>query len=318
MRRLAILVSLFCGITHGAEQPMRSWQHVGGVFGIDASFVELKGDTLVLRRPRGELVSVPLTEFSQADRDFASKLAANRVSDTRVSLGAELVNTVDVIESGRNSPRLKLFADPPVKIGAMIARVYPNGAADAAQLQVGDIVYRIERQPVKDAAEIRDKIATFNVNDEVLIRIVRPFVRGGHTTWREVDGRVTLLPEPDVTDSPLDLVAIVGSDVLDDPKLIVAVRNVGQQAVIAYEFRVSSFNRFDEPVRGSLTGNEGERLLGQQTIAVGETTRVTYTFHWRETTAKVKIILTRVKMADGSVWQPPEGREVSTWAESPK
>lgn len=302
-------------VATGADHQVRAWKHIDGVFGIDAAFVELKGETLVLRRPNGKLASVPLSQLCMADREIARELAAKPRDDATVSLGVRVVDTADFLAARKHLPTFKA---PPVRIGAVILDVFPGGSADAAQLKPLDIIYRVNRKPVEDAVALGEALAEYNPNDFVLLKIVRRVVKGKRIIWQELEGRIKLLPEPDVTASPLRFIAVIGSSSLDDPKLIIEVRNVGRQVVVAAKFEISCFNRFDEPVLDSLTDADEGTIISQHTIAVGATYRLSFTYHWRQTASKMKVILTHVKMADGSTWEPPEGREESIWAETLK
>ena len=130
------------------------------------------------------------------------------------------------------------------------------------------------------------------------------------------DGAGKTIPFP-----PLQFVkATMGTDVLGQPTVKVLVKNVSSQPVIAYTVGIYCYDRFDEPVKGLLKKTNLYRGISQRTVASGATggddSYWTLTFH--DNTAKVKVVLERVRLADGTDWQTGNNAEMTIKAESKK
>ena len=60
-----------------------------------------------------------------------------------------------------------------VKSGLFIVKVLNGSTADKAGLKVGDIIYEVNRQPVKDQDLIRDAVAKYPVGTKLEIKFYR-------------------------------------------------------------------------------------------------------------------------------------------------
>jgi hypothetical protein len=65
----------------GATQTLRTWTDKSGNFRIEAMFLELKDDTVKLRRGDGVLLNVPLSKLCDADQQFVRKTAPRPPAD---------------------------------------------------------------------------------------------------------------------------------------------------------------------------------------------------------------------------------------------
>jgi len=70
---LAILVTL---CLPAAPLNARQWTDSSGVFTIEAELLDVTGDSVRLRKPDGQVVTVPLDRLSAADRDYARSAGA--------------------------------------------------------------------------------------------------------------------------------------------------------------------------------------------------------------------------------------------------
>ena len=116
------------------------------------------------------------------------------------------------------------------------------------------------------------------------------------------------------TACPLELVsASVGRDVINQPTVRLVVRNVAAQAVVAFEVSVFCYDRFDDPVKHAISGTNEFRGISQKTIREGATAGKSsaWTLHFRGTTSKVRVVLNRVKLQNGTTWKPANGQPVS-------
>lgn len=113
---------------------------------------------------------------------------------------------------------------------------------------------------------------------------------------------------------PLQLIsAKVTFNAIDNPEASAVVKNISNKTVDAYDIAFYCYNRYDEPVNHYLHNTNIYNGTSQNTIKPYETAGDGYvwTLYGHETTAKVKAVLMRVHMTDGSVWTPKEGQEVS-------
>jgi hypothetical protein len=86
MRRAYIVVLiLLCMGIYGKVVWSREWSDVSGSFSVEADFVELSNNDVVLRKLDGTLIHVPLIQLSLKDQNFARSLAA-RSESTEESL----------------------------------------------------------------------------------------------------------------------------------------------------------------------------------------------------------------------------------------
>jgi serine protease Do/serine protease DegQ len=75
--------------------------------------------------------------------------------------------------------------------GAVIAQIAPDSAAEAAGLQVGDVIVAIDRQPVRRASAIRNRIGLLRVGEKVQLTVLRKGQRKNITAVIREDSRQT-------------------------------------------------------------------------------------------------------------------------------
>jgi S1-C subfamily serine protease len=72
-----------------------------------------------------------------------------------------------------NHPQVQVDLDPPVDEGAAIVYVAPDGPADGAGVDVGDVVVEFDGEPVSTADELGDAIRAHRPGEEVEFVVVR-------------------------------------------------------------------------------------------------------------------------------------------------
>jgi cytochrome c553 len=81
MRVSILYLLLSITISFSASQSLgREWADATGIFRIEAELVVVRGDKVVLEKPDGKIISVPIARLSRADRDFLEKLSAPKPS----------------------------------------------------------------------------------------------------------------------------------------------------------------------------------------------------------------------------------------------
>ena len=94
-----VLAVLFPALVTASSED-REWTDSTGVFTVEASFVELDGKTVLLRKPNGVVVEVPLERFSEADKRYLSSLPGVDVPPTN--------EAIDRIERARQKVGIRL------------------------------------------------------------------------------------------------------------------------------------------------------------------------------------------------------------------
>ena len=80
-----VLAVLFPALVTASSED-REWTDGARVFTVEASFVELDGKTVLLRKPNGVVVEVPLERFSEADKRYLSSLPGVDVPPTNEAI----------------------------------------------------------------------------------------------------------------------------------------------------------------------------------------------------------------------------------------
>jgi hypothetical protein len=115
-----------------ADEPLRTWRDAGGIFSIEASLVEAQADVVKLRKKDGNVIQVPVSKLSEADREFIKGSSGNRnrfesaglakvepltvkFSLQRVTPSSDIADLPaegNVLLLSKGSPGLPLEADP--------------------------------------------------------------------------------------------------------------------------------------------------------------------------------------------------------------
>ena len=71
---------LFCGYS-AAEAAVREWTDKSGAFSLEAELVDFDSDQVVLKKPDGHLVAVPIADLSKADQEHLKSDEAQKMLD---------------------------------------------------------------------------------------------------------------------------------------------------------------------------------------------------------------------------------------------
>ena len=125
----------------------------------------------------GELLGINTAIYSQSGGNIGIGFAipikmANQVMEQLVQygevkrgyLGAEMQNL---------DPELAAAFGIDGRGGAVLVNIVPGSQADKAGLQAGDVVTGINGKPVRDASDLRNRIALMRVGDPVKLEVVR-------------------------------------------------------------------------------------------------------------------------------------------------
>src|SRR6266480_690583 len=132
---------------------------------------------------QGNLIGIPtLTaidpEFNTPANGVGFAIPSNRVN----FIATQIIQTGKVTHTGRAAlgvrvadvdPNLAAQDNLSVDHGAMIVSVVPNGAADQAHLQAGDVIVKIDNKQVTDTASLGDALISKSPGDTVSVQIYR-------------------------------------------------------------------------------------------------------------------------------------------------
>ncbi len=109
---LACIVGLLIPQTASCQdaEPLRTWKDSTGSFSIQATFLKLSGDLVVLQRPDKQELSLPLSKLSKPDQQYARQRQAELqryLSARQIPAGA---NLAPIIAAARNNSAIKLAA----------------------------------------------------------------------------------------------------------------------------------------------------------------------------------------------------------------
>lgn len=120
---------------------------------------------------------------------------------------------------------------------------------------------------------------------------------------------------------PLQLVKTwVGFNSIDNPEAYLVVKNISKKTIDAFNVGVYCFDRYDNPVNHYLYDTNKFGGISQDTIKPGQSHG--YNNYWtlfgHENTSKIKVVLEKVHMTDGTEWVPANGQEISINGKSSK
>src|SRR5947209_8829062 len=132
---------------------------------------------------QGNLIGIPtLTaidpEFNTPANGVGFAIPSNRVN----FIATQIIQTGKVTHTGRAAlgvrvadvdPNLAAQDNLSVDHGALIVSVVPNGAADQAHLQAGDVIVKIDDKQVTDTASLGDALISKSPGDTVSVQIYR-------------------------------------------------------------------------------------------------------------------------------------------------
>ena len=132
---------------------------------------------------QGNLIGIPTLsaidpEFNTPANGVGFAIPSNRVQ----SITSQIIQTGTVSHTGRaalgvrvESVDATLAAQDNLSIdhGALIVSVVPNGAADKAHLQAGDVIVQIDNKPVNDISSLGDALLSKNPGDVVSVKVYR-------------------------------------------------------------------------------------------------------------------------------------------------
>lgn len=132
---------------------------------------------------QGNLIGIPtLTaidpEFNTPANGVGFAIPSNRVN----FIATQIIQTGKVTHTGRAALGVKVATVDPtlaaqdnlsIDHGVLIVSVVPNGAADQAHLQAGDVIVQIDNKQVTDTSSLGDALISKSPGDTVSVKIYR-------------------------------------------------------------------------------------------------------------------------------------------------
>jgi len=132
---------------------------------------------------QGNLIGIPtLTaidpEFNTPASGVGFAIPSNRVN----FIATQIIQTGKVTHTGRAALGVKVATVDPtlaaqdnlsIDHGVLIVSVVPNGAADQAHLQAGDVIVQIDNKQVTDTSSLGDALISKSPGDTVSVKIYR-------------------------------------------------------------------------------------------------------------------------------------------------
>jgi S1-C subfamily serine protease len=127
---------------------------------------------------RGELVGINAaivgTGAGNAGIGFAIPINMVRaVADQLVKYGSMERGDLGFAVASRRADLIQKYHLPPGQSGAVVTRMDTNSAAERAGLKIGDLLTTLNGSPVRDAADLRNKLGVLRVGDAVEMAALR-------------------------------------------------------------------------------------------------------------------------------------------------
>lgn len=322
--------ALLLAVIVGAEevQPVtqpREWVDKSGKFKVQATFAGYEDDQVSLTKEDGSVVTLPLKRLCETSQVAALRAHYQSMPvDTRPAIGVKVTS----LGAAYGAAKMRKFKFPPAPVrNGAVAIGDPRGSFVDTNAGSGVILFRINGELVQDPAGFTRLALALKPGEECELETIRLTVETNKLVWKRMTETFLVVssaeweadPRSRERPCPLRLASVaVTRNSINTPVIRLEVENVGQQAVVAYEVDVLCFTRFGDPVSGLADNTNQEGLISQTTIPEFDTEVSRWTLHFRDTTAKVKVVLLRVKLEDGTVWEPAEGQEVAIQGDRPE
>lgn len=325
---LALLFASLSALACAQEaDEMRWWTSADGNFRIKAKLVGFDPQGIKMLTDSDKTIYVPVGKLSKEGQVFAR--SAYMRNDDRPSLGCSVVDVKKAKQAVKDDAKsVKLM---PAQ-GLVVVKTSAGGAADVAKIAPLDVITQINGKYVNDEDSFINVMMALEVATDYEIKLVRIDLDGGTRAFKTVtirlataatsrdlalaqekvetaekeakqvrDAKMAKLAEKQ---SPLEIThGGLGKNVIGTPEINVRLKNNRKSDAVAYEIEAQCFNNFGEKVGQFGRGSNVFGGIGQTTIKAGEDQVCTWSLTLRDTTTKVIVKVTRVKLKDGTEWK---------------
>jgi len=215
----------------------------------------------------------------------------------------------------------------PLSGGVLVTAVAYGSAAQAAGIRPMDVIAGIGSEQVPNAETFSDLVSRLTPGQPVVATVWRltENPRTDKVEWSRKSGRVLPITIDKMYERaqvcPLTIVsASIKHNSIGQPIVSMIVKNTFPQDVVAYSVAIHCWDRFERPVIHSILSDDNVyHGISQATVKPGalEGQGRAWTLHCHDNTAKVKVVLAKVRLSDESEWTAGE-KEVSVYAYSRK
>lgn len=263
--------------------------------------------------------AVLLVVVAVAVADPNTKVESDKAPEGAV-IGAKAISVEKEILAALKKDKLP----PPSRKGALVSSIVPGGPAEKAGLRKLDIIFKINSSAVSSKDDYLLAAKSLKAGQPNTFQLLR--MSGKKPTVRWTAATVTITPITRVElarlikeTCPVEIVsASVERNAIGVPEVSVQLKNRAQSDVTAIEVSIECWNRFDEKVMDWAGRTYVFHGIGQSTIRRGTQETLSWQLVGHENTAKVRAIVTRVKLTSGTEWkadgnksQPAEKAETS-------
>ena len=223
----------------------------------------------------------------------------------RPAIGAKVIST-------KEKELVALFRKnkmpQPPRRGMLVTTVIADSPADRAGLRELDVITKINDTTVSDPIGYVATIDSLTIGQPSKFYVLR-LPTTEITRWEPKSFTVTPIAKIEMdrlkkATCPLGITAVVlHHDVIGTPVVSVSIKNPEALDAVAIEIAVECWNRFGEKVLNWTHETNVFRGIGQKSIKPGEEKVLSWRLAEYDTTTKVRVWLTRIKLADGTDWK---------------
>jgi serine protease DegS len=128
---------------------------------------------------RGELVGINTSEFYSRNQNLSNGISfavpyqlSQRIMQNLIKDGRIIRGSLGIVAENLDPLLARLWGKKAQNI-MIIKKIHPNGPADIADMQVNDILLKIDGEPVNDLIVAMDKVAEIKPGTESILTIIR-------------------------------------------------------------------------------------------------------------------------------------------------
>jgi len=303
---------------------MRDWKSADGQFTTAGALAGFIPGGIELRKPNGTIVKVPLAKLSKEDQGHARTAYRSRTNRATLGLAfSDLAKIKEVLTEAEDyktdASYRAMVKSYPSQACLVVTSVLAGGPAEAAGIQIGDLVTHINGQVVRDPDSTTDAMMGIPVGGECKVKVLRREVKGKSLVWKPTIESITTVSFAQVTKidddrkkaearrSPLRIVAGgLAPNVIGIPELSLSIKNTRDADSVAFSIEAECYNSFDEKVVG-LGGSHVFGGISQTRLKTGKDERSEWALNLHRNTTRAVVRIVRVKFSDGSEWNVKDG-----------
>jgi len=158
------------GIAHGSPAQRAGLRVRDIILSVDGKPVSTPKDVIAIVTSLSPGASLALSVSRKGEERLVTPSLATRPTDAALMKMFDGWIGVDAIELPAS---LREHFGAPAEAGVMISMVKAGGPAEAAGLDVGDVVFEVDGEPVRSLNTLRNLIASSGIDNRVEMRVMR-------------------------------------------------------------------------------------------------------------------------------------------------